>query len=75
MTNTYFKKSRKEEKQKILKRDMLNQLKEAKIGGGHKKNKSDSGLPKIHVRNFSLLDVSNEKKNEFKHIEKPQANH
>lgn len=58
MTNTYFKKSRKEEKQRILKREMLSNLKEAKAT--HKKNKSEANM-KSHLRNFSLLE-NNQKK-------------
>lgn len=58
MTGTYFKKSRKEEKQKILKKEFLKNLQEAKAGSGHKKNKSDSIL-KRHLKNFSLFEEKN----------------
>jgi hypothetical protein len=55
LTGTYFKKSKKEEKQKILKKELLKNLQDAKAGSGHKKNKSDSNL-KRHVKNFSLFE-------------------
>lgn len=53
LTNTYFKKSRKEEKVKILKRDMLKNLEDAKMS--HKKNKSESYY-KPHMREFSIFE-------------------
>jgi len=56
LTNTYFKKSRKEEKLRILKRDLIKSFEYAK--NNHKKNKSENDF-NSHFRGFSLFDENN----------------
>jgi len=56
LTNTYFKKSKKEEKQRILKRDMLKNLEDAKANNRHKKNKSEH-FEKPNRRMLSMFNA------------------
>jgi hypothetical protein len=76
LTNTYFKKSKREEKLRILRRDMLKNLEEVKVAS-HKKNKSES-FCKPHKREFSMFDNGlsaqkiHQKKKASKHYKKEE---